>query len=86
MERAYRAGQSQTYLLSKLGVRYVRYYEYRGVNRRAFRKTPGFYCTGRVRSMSMGVPRRNFMAKMSRQHVPYAGILATLVVHVVGVF
>ncbi|EGX9617560.1 amino acid permease, partial [Salmonella enterica] len=27
-----------------------------------------------------------FMAKMSRQHVPYAGILATLVVYVVGVF
>lgn len=26
------------------------------------------------------------MAKMSRQHVPYAGILATLVVYVVGVF
>ncbi|MCV6022841.1 amino acid permease, partial [Escherichia coli] len=27
-----------------------------------------------------------FMSKMSRHHVPYAGILATLGVYVVGVF
>lgn len=36
--------------------------------------------------MSMGGSAPKFMAKMSRQHVPYAGILATLVVYVVGVF
>lgn len=47
----------------------------------------GLYCTGRIlRSMSMGGSAPKFMAKMSRQHVPYAGILATLVVYVVGVF
>ena len=47
----------------------------------------GLYCTGRIlRSMAMGGSAPSFMAKMSRQHVPYAGILATLVVYVVGVF
>jgi L-asparagine permease len=36
--------------------------------------------------MAMGGSAPKFMAKMSRQHVPYAGIMATLVVYVVGVF
>ncbi len=36
----------------------------------------GLYCTGRIlRSMAMGGSAPSFMAKMSRQHVPYAGIL-----------
>lgn len=34
----------------------------------------GLYCTGRIlRSMAMGGSAPSFMAKMSRQHVPYAG-------------
>ncbi|MFZ4172372.1 amino acid permease, partial [Enterobacter ludwigii] len=37
-------------------------------------------------SMSMGGSAPKFMSKMSRQQVPYAGILATLAVYVVGVF
>ncbi|SQI92040.1 L-asparagine permease [Klebsiella oxytoca] len=36
--------------------------------------------------MSMGGSAPKFMSKMSRHHVPYAGILATLGVYVVGVF
>jgi L-asparagine transporter-like permease len=36
--------------------------------------------------MSMGGSAPKFMSKMSRHHVPYAGILATLAVYVVGVF
>lgn len=47
----------------------------------------GLYSTGRIlRSMSMGGSAPKFMSKMSRQQVPYAGILATLVVYVFGVF
>ncbi|HHA2250305.1 TPA: amino acid permease, partial [Enterobacter ludwigii] len=47
----------------------------------------GLYSTGRIlRSMSMGGSAPKFMSKMSRQQVPYAGILATLAVYVVGVF
>ncbi len=47
----------------------------------------GLYCTGRIlRSMAMGGSAPKFMSKMSRQQVPYAGIMATLVVYVVGVF
>ncbi len=47
----------------------------------------GLYSTGRIlRSMSMGGSAPKFMSKMSRHHVPYAGILATLGVYVVGVF
>ena len=47
----------------------------------------GLYSTGRIlRSMSMGGSAPKFMSKMSKQHVPYAGILATLVVYVFGVF
>ena len=47
----------------------------------------GLYSTGRIlRSMSMGGSAPRFMSKMSKQQVPYAGILATLVVYVFGVF
>ncbi len=35
--------------------------------------------------MSMGGSAPKFMSKMSKQHVPYAGILATLVIYVFGV-
>lgn len=47
----------------------------------------GLYSTGRIlRSMSMGGSAPKFMSKMSKQQVPYAGILATLVVYIFGVF
>ncbi|EHC9879401.1 amino acid permease [Salmonella enterica subsp. enterica serovar Typhimurium] len=47
----------------------------------------GFFPHGLLPALvSMGGSAPKFMAKMSRQHVPYAGILATLVVYVVGVF
>lgn len=46
----------------------------------------GLYSTGRIlRSMSMGGSAPKFMAKMSRQHVPYTAILATLAIYVLGV-
>ncbi|BDH45850.1 amino acid permease [Salmonella enterica subsp. enterica serovar Choleraesuis] len=46
----------------------------------------GLYSTGRIlRSMSMGGSAPAFMAKMSRQQVPYAGILVTIAIYVVGV-
>jgi L-asparagine permease len=35
--------------------------------------------------MSMGGSAPKFMSKMSKQHVPYAGILATLAIYVFGV-
>ena len=74
---AYQAGQSPfVTFFSKLGVPYI-----------GSILNSGLYCTGRIlRSMAMGGSAPSFMAKMSRQHVPYAGILATLVVYVVGVF
>ncbi len=46
----------------------------------------GLYCTGEFYVQCRWGSAPKFMAKMSRQHVPYAGILATLVVYVVGVF
>lgn len=47
----------------------------------------GLYCIGRIlRLMAMGGFVSSFMAKMSRQYVSYVGILAILVVYVVGVF
>lgn len=46
----------------------------------------GLYSTGRIlRSMSMGGSAPAFMAKMSRQQVPYAGILVTIGIYVLGV-
>lgn len=47
----------------------------------------GLYSTGRIlRAMSLGGSAPKFMSNMSRQHVPYAGILATLGVYVIGVW
>jgi L-asparagine permease len=46
----------------------------------------GLYSTGRIlRSMSMGGSAPRFMSKMSRHQVPYAGILATVGIYVIGV-
>jgi len=47
----------------------------------------GLYATGRIlRSMSMGGSAPRFMSKMSKNQVPYAGILATSSVYLLGVF
>jgi len=47
----------------------------------------GLYSTGRIlRSLSMGGSAPRFMGKMSAQSVPYAGILVTVCIYVVGVF
>lgn len=46
----------------------------------------GLYSTGRVlRSLSMGGSAPAFLARMSGQSVPYAGILVTVAIYVVGV-
>jgi len=86
---AYQAGQSPfVTFFSKLGVPYVSDVMNIVVLTAALSSlNSGLYCTGRIlRSMSMGGSAPQFMSKMSRQQVPYAGILATLGVYVVGVF
>lgn len=86
---AYQAGQSPfVTFFSKLGVPYIGSIMNIVVLTAALSSlNSGLYCTGRIlRSMSMGGSAPKFMAKMSRQQVPRAGILATLVVYVVGVF
>lgn len=46
----------------------------------------GLYSTGRIlRSLSIGGSAPKFMAKMSRKQVPFAGILATCSIYVIGV-
>ena len=86
---AYQAGQSPfVTFFSKLGVPYVGSIMNIVVLTAALSSlNSGLYSTGRIlRSMSMGGSAPKFMSKMSKQHVPYAGILATLVVYVFGVF
>jgi L-asparagine permease len=86
---AYQAGQSPfVTFFSKLGVPYIGSVMNIVVLTAALSSlNSGLYCTGRIlRSMSMGGSAPKFMSKMSRHHVPYAGILATLAVYVVGVF
>ncbi len=86
---AYRAGQSPfVTFFSKLGVPYIGSVMNIVVLTAALSSlNSGLYSTGRIlRSMSMGGSAPKFMSKMSRHHVPYAGIPATLGVYVVGVF
>ncbi|MEI9745830.1 amino acid permease, partial [Enterobacter ludwigii] len=86
---AYQAGQSPfVTFFSKLGVPYAGSIMDLVVLTAALSSlNSGLYSTGRIlRSMSMGGSAPKFMSKMSRQQVPYAGILATLAVYVVGVF
>lgn len=86
---AYRAGQSPfVTFFSKLGVPYIGSVMNIVVLTAALSSlNSGLYSTGRIlRSMSMGGSAPKFMSKMSRHHVPYAGITATLGVYVVGVF
>ncbi|HCB1849746.1 TPA: L-asparagine permease, partial [Klebsiella oxytoca] len=75
---AYQAGQSPfVTFFSKLGVPYIGSVMNIVVLTAALSSlNSGLYCTGRIlRSMSMGGSAPQFMSKMSRHHVPYAGIL-----------
>ena len=86
---AYQAGQSPfVTFFSKLGVPYIGDIMNMVVLSAALSSlNSGLYSTGRIlRSMSMGGSAPKFMAKMSKQQVPYAGILVTLGVYVIGVF
>ena len=87
---AYQAGQSPfVTFFSKLGVPYIGSVMNIVVLTAALSSlNSGLYSTGRIlRSMSMGGSAPKFMSKMSRHHVPYAGILATGgLEYVVGVF
>ncbi|PWW10838.1 L-asparagine permease [Mangrovibacter plantisponsor] len=86
---AYQAGQSPfVTFFSKLGVPYVGSIMNIVVLTAALSSlNSGLYSTGRIlRSMSMGGSAPQFMSRMSKHHVPFAGILVTLCVYVVGVF
>lgn len=86
---AYQAGQSPfVTFFSKLGVPYIGDIMNMVVLTAALSSlNSGLYSTGRIlRSMSMGGSAPKFMSKMSRHQVPYAGILATIAIYVVGVF
>ncbi len=85
---AYQAGQSPfVTFFSKLGVPYIGSIMNIVVLSAALSSlNSGLYSTGRIlRSMSMGGSAPKFMSKMSSQQVPYAGILVTVCVYVVGV-
>jgi L-asparagine permease len=85
---AYQAGQSPfVTFFSKLGVPYIGDIMNMVVLSAALSSlNSGLYSTGRIlRSMSMGGSAPKFMSKMSKQQVPYAGILVTLGVYVIGV-
>ncbi|HEY3985987.1 L-asparagine permease [Cedecea sp.] len=86
---AYQAGQSPfVTFFSKLGVPYIGDVMNIVVLTAALSSlNSGLYCTGRIlRSMSMGGSAPQFMSKMSKNQVPYAGILVTSGVYVLGVF
>jgi len=85
---AYQAGQSPfVTFFSKLGVPYVGSIMNIVVLSAALSSlNSGLYSTGRIlRSMAMGGSAPKFMAKMNGQQVPYAGILVTIAVYVIGV-
>lgn len=85
---AYQAGQSPfVTFFSKLGVPYVGSIMNIVVLSAALSSlNSGLYSTGRIlRSMSMGGSAPKFMSKMNGQQVPYAGILVTIAVYVIGV-
>ncbi|MBP2167815.1 L-asparagine permease [Erwinia toletana] len=85
---AYQAGQSPfVTFFSKLGMPYIGSIMNIVVLSAALSSlNSGLYSTGRIlRSMSMGGSAPQFMSKMSKQQVPYAGILATIAVYIIGV-
>ncbi|MFH8132933.1 L-asparagine permease [Pantoea osteomyelitidis] len=85
---AYQAGESPfVTFFSKLGVPYVGSMMNIVVLSAALSSlNSGLYSTGRIlRSMSMGGSAPAFMSKMSSHKVPWAGILVTIGVYVIGV-
>lgn len=85
---SYSAGQSPfVTFFTKLGVPYIGSVMNIVVLTAALSSlNSGLYSTGRIlRSMSMGGAAPRFMSKMSRQQVPYAGILATVGIYLLGV-
>lgn len=85
---AYQSGESPfVTFFSKLGIPYVGGIMNVVVLSAALSSlNSGLYSTGRIlRSMSMGGSAPKFMSKMSRQQVPYAGILVTIAVYIFGV-
>nr|WP_186367527.1 L-asparagine permease [Yersinia aldovae] len=85
---AYQAGQSPfVTFFSSLGVPYIGTIMNIVVLTAALSSlNSGLYSTGRIlRSLSMGGSAPQFMSRMSRQSVPYAGILVTVGIYVLGV-
>jgi L-asparagine permease len=85
---AYQAGQSPfVTFFSSLGVPYIGTIMNIVVLTAALSSlNSGLYSTGRIlRSLSMGGSAPKFMSKMSPQSVPYAGILVTVGIYVLGV-
>jgi len=85
---AYQAGQSPfVTFFSKLGVPYIGTIMNIVVLSAALSSlNSGLYSTGRIlRSLSMGGSAPKFMSRMSKQQVPYAGILVTVAIYIVGV-
>ncbi|MBK4775502.1 L-asparagine permease [Candidatus Pantoea edessiphila] len=86
---AYHANESPfVTVLSKLGIPYVCHVMNFVVLSAALSSiNSGLYSTGRIlRSMSMGGSAPKFMSKMSAQKVPYAGIMSTVAIYIIGVF
>ena len=85
---AYQAGQSPfVTFFSKLGVPYIGTIMNIVVLTAALSSlNSGLYSTGRIlRSLSMGGSAPKFMSKMNAQQVPYAGILVTVAIYIIGV-
>lgn len=85
---AYHAGQSPfVTFFSKLGIPYIGTIMNIVVLSAALSSlNSGLYSTGRIlRSLSMGGSAPKFMSRMSKQQVPYAGILVTVAIYIFGV-
>ncbi|MBJ3816539.1 L-asparagine permease [Shimwellia pseudoproteus] len=85
---AYQAGQSPfVTFFSKLGVPYIGSVMNLVVLSAALSSlNSGLYSTGRIlRSMAMGGSAPAFMGRMSRHQVPYAGIMVTIGIYIIGV-
>ncbi|ATZ93413.1 MULTISPECIES: L-asparagine permease [Dickeya] len=86
---AYQAGQSPfVTFFSKLGVPYIGTIMNIVVLSAALSSlNSGLYSTGRIlRSLSQGGSAPKFLGNMNAQSVPYAGILVTVCIHIIGVF
>lgn len=86
---AYQAGQSPfVTFFSKLGVPYMGDVMNIVVLTAALSSlNSGLYSTGRIlRSLAQGGSAPSVLSRMSAQSVPYAGIMVTVAIHIVGVF